>query len=420
MTRLLTASSLQRIAVCAASAVLPKVDSVNERAERGQAIHVFLENVLGLGPAEAIALVPEEHRPACAAIDLEALPLDAAQWAAEVAYAFDVATGRAREIGRSIGRDYGSVGADEIVGTADVVGIFGKARLPRSDIMHSADRVFILDYKTGRTEVTRASRNWQLRYLALAASRAYGASFARVGLIHIHDDGTVLYDTAALDAFELDAVAEDLGAVHRRVKAAAAELAAGRPPAATTGDHCRWCPCLAYCPAQTALVRTVAGEVDEGRELTPALTPETAARAWERVKSIKAAVKRAESALHTWAAGHPIALPSGLVLGPVETTREGVDGAIARAVLSELHGWEVADKACDWSTSKAAVERALRGIAAVTGGKITHLKAAALYAIRAAGGITTTTTTSVREHVPDNRAAVQVAADMAALAASLE
>jgi hypothetical protein len=88
-------------------------------------------------------------------------------------------------------------------------------------------------------------------------------------------------------------------------------------------------------------------------------------------------------------------------------------------VLAELHGQDVADRACEWSTSKAAIERALRPVAASTEQKITHLKKSALAAIAAAGGITRNTTTSVREHAPDTRAAKEIVADVAALTEQL-
>jgi hypothetical protein len=83
----------------------------------------------------------------------------------------------------------------------------------------------------------------------------------------------------------------------------------------------------------------------------------------------------------------------------VETSREDVDGEIARRVLAEIHGAEVAERACDWSTSKAAIERALRPLATKER-KITHLKRDALAAIAEAGGVRRNVTTSIREHVP--------------------
>jgi RecB family exonuclease len=403
----LSASQLQRVAVCPASAVLPRVDSVNAAAARGTALHSYLEAVPVVGRDEALASVPDEYRAACEALDLEALPVCAVRYAAEVAFALDPRTGAARELGRSMGRDYSGAKGHEIVGTADVVGL-----------SEDGSTLAVLDYKTGRgADLAKAERNWQLRFLALAGCRTYGATSAHVALVHVHENGTAHYDSAVFDAFDLAVIAHDLARLANRVAFAERSVRAGEPPLATTGEHCKWCPCLPYCPAQTALVRTVAGEIDEwDRPVTPA----DAARAYERVKALKAALARVERNLYTYAAGTPIPLPNGLVLGQVETTREEVDGEIARRVLAELHGQDVADRACEWSTSKAAIERALRPVAASTEQKITHLKKSALAAIAAAGGITRNTTTSVREHAPDNRAAAQVAADMAALAASLE
>jgi hypothetical protein len=407
----LSASQLQRVAVCPASAVLPRVDSVNAAAARGTALHSYLEAVPVVGRDEALASVPDEYRAACEALDLEALPVCAVRYAAEVAFAFDPATWRARELGRSMGRDYSGARPGEIVGTADVVGL-----------SEDGSTLVVADWKTGRSELAKAERNWQLRFLALAGCRTYGATSAHVALVHIHENGTAHYDSAVFDPFDLAVIAHELARLANRVAFAARSHASGEPPLATTGEHCKWCPCLPYCPAQTALVRTVVSGDPEWVESgwDRPVTPQDAARAYEIVKAVKAALARIERNLYTYAAGTPIPLPNGLVLGQVESTREEVDGEVARRVLAELHGQDVADRACEWSTSKAAIERALRPVAASTEQKITHLKKSALAAIAAAGGITRNTTTSVREHAPDNRAAAQVAADMAALAASLE
>lgn len=397
--RILTASSLQRYAVCPASAVLPRAESVNERAHRGHVIHAFLENVPKIGREEALAAVPEEYRDACAVIDVDALPLDALRFAQEVTFAYDVATGRAREIGRGLTREqaYADLKSTEIGGTADVVGLSADGRT-----------VVVLDFKTGRTEIAAAERNWQLLFLAIASSRAYGAIDARVGLIHIPEDGLPWYDAATLDAFDVDAGAVDLRKLFDRVEASARAVEEGRPPSAVTGEHCRYCPCLAYCPAQTALVRQMAAD-PEVADLDRPVTVQDAARAYEKVKALKAALRRVEQNLYTFAAAHPIPLPNGMVLGPVESSREGVDGEIARRVLAELYGQATADRACEWSTSKAAIERALKPLAVTLEKKLAPLKREALAAIAEAGGISRTVTTSIKEHVPDKQAAIQVA-----------
>ena len=87
--------------------------------------------------------MPSEHRELC-----EALPLDEiGDYAPEVAYALDLRTGRAREIGRGINRAYGELSDDEIAGTADAVKLL------------SPTTVYVGDFKSGWGWVPRARDN---------------------------------------------------------------------------------------------------------------------------------------------------------------------------------------------------------------------------------------------------------------------
>jgi hypothetical protein len=431
--RLISASSLGRVAVCPASAVLPSVDSVGEAARRGTILHAYLENVPSMGREEALALVDEEYRAAAEVIDLEALPIDGTRWAQEVAFAFDVTTGRARELGRSRGRDYGTRRDTEVVGTADVIGL-----------SRDGSMALVLDHKFGASPIAKASRNYQLKFLALAATRAYGATDARVALIHIPPSGLPWYDSATFDAFDLAVFAQELRRIVDRVAFAERSVHAGEPPLATTGEHCKWCPCLPYCPAQTALVRTVVGEL-EGQWERP-VTPEDAARVYEKVKAAKAVLARLENALYTYAAANPIPLANGIVFGSVtEESNESVDGPTARAALLDLESgaesaiylaawlqgsdptealdvlarWAFADRACDFSTSKAAIQKAMRPVARSLDLTFAQVNRAALGAVRAAGAMSRSIHTSIKEHVPDKRTAIEIVADVQALTEQL-
>ena len=417
---MVSASSLQRVAICPAAGALPSVRTVSDAAGRGTALHAYLAAVGRVGHDEALAQVPEEHRAACAALDVSRLPVDPGGWAAEVAWALDFESGQARELGRDIGRNYPKTGPTEIVGTADVVGI-GTRHLARRVIK----LVYVLDYKSGRVGLARARDNWQLKFLALAAARTYGATAARIGLIKIDEDGDATYDTADLDTLDLDAVALELKKIMRAVQAARWAWSKGRAPRATTGDHCRFCNSLPYCQAQTSLIRQATGNEELIESQLAPVSAEAAAQAWERVKALKAVVARAEQAIYAYAVGNPIPLPTGLLLGQVESSRETVDGPTVRKVLLEMTGpqaaiyfaaWvtgaspdlalaelqrlNIAEQACEYSSSKTAIKKALKPLATAMKLKMAPLERVVLGAIAAAGGVKRTYSTSIKEFAP--------------------
>jgi hypothetical protein len=407
---LVSASGLGRAMVCPASVVLPKDRRLaGEAADKGHAIHGFLEQAGSLGRDDALANVPEEYRAICEAIDLSDVPVSAVKFAAEVALAWDVATSTAREIGRGIGRYYGPTSRTEIVGTADVIGL-----------STDGTRVYVWDYKTGRTELVRAARNWQLRFLAFTACRLWGAVDAIVGLIHVpayrvdgEDDEveelTPTYDSAYLDAWEIDAVEGELAAAVESWLQAADDAAAGRPPRAVKGRHCDYCDAMPRCPAATAMIRAFSSGT-AADELIP-VSPEAAAAAWMTIEALEAVIKPAKAALYSYAAREPIELPYGVIVGAVtERGKPTYDAKIVRQVLASLHGRDVADAACDFSTTKTAIERAISAHAKATGVKAAPLKRAALKAIAEAGGEKRELKTKIKPHVPASLAREEIRA----------
>ena len=376
---------------CIGSAVLPTVARSSEFAQRGTAIHKFLHDALSESREKALAAVPEEWRDACAALDLERLPTcrpDA--FAGEVSLAFDIDTGKGRELGRNLGRNYAK-GPSEIVVTTDVLALTA-----------DGDGVYVGDFKSGHTRVTAAKRNPQLLAGAVAACRAYGRTRATVSVIYLREDGSPYYDQAELDALDIDAAAAELIDLGNRARdAARAFQDNGTVPRLHIGSHCKYCPALVSCPAQAAIVKRMAAEPEQVvNDLKRMLTPETAAAAYERAKAIRNVLHLFDEALYAYAEQNPILLKDGRVLGPTESTRESVDGAIARKVLTELHGPDIGDSACTFASSKAAVKRALGVIATERGEPLAPLEREVLSAIDASGGIIRTTTRAVKEHRP--------------------
>jgi len=387
----ISASALNRLAICPASGALPSVRGSTPQAARGTAVHRFLEEVSTLGYEQALDRIEDDElRAVCACVDLEHLPVDPNAFVPEVAFAYDFVSGKAREIGRGLGREYPSLGENEIPGTADLVGL-------------APDHVYVADYKWGHGPTwyaPPADWNMQLRFLALAAARTYDRDAARIELIHLRGEGQRIWrDRAELDAFALDEVALEVADVVRRVRAAATIVGAGQVPAVSTGQHCRFCPAYNACPGTTALVRLLVHEPQAvERQVAGQLTPENATRAYQAWRAAKLLVDRLGDAVFGYAQENPIPLGDGMLLGPVETSRDQVEGAIARRVLERLHGAEVADKACDFESSKAAIRRALRQVAQDTKTPLSHLERAVLDELKKCGGITIKTTWTVKEH----------------------
>lgn len=348
----LSISSLSRARACPGSAVLPAAQRAFADAARGTELHAEEE---ANAPAGSMA---------------------------EVAFAYDVAAGTAREIGRGIGRNYPQLSPTEIPGTTDLLTV-------------EPDRVVIEDHKSGvGYHVAPARENLQLHAYALCAARVYGRTRALVRLRFIDQGGRT--DEHELDALDLVEVARQLRAIWDDVMRAQWALSQGREPRVVTGDHCWRCPALARCPAQTQLALAVSTGAAMADLPVLELTRESVATGWRKLMQLKKLAGEVERVYRAFAAAEPVPLGDGRWLGPVSKRREELDGTIAANVLREQHGAAVAAAACEISTSKAAIERAVATVAAK--GKKAAMVRGVLDAIAAAGGVRESYRTSVEEH----------------------
>lgn len=207
----LSASSLWRVEKCAASAVLPHDEKprVYRDQERGQ----------------------REHKAAEQSPPFGAIP--------EVAFAFNVLSGRAREVGRSIGRDYGKLEEGEIPGTTDRLYV-------------QEDHVLVEDIKTGVGYMqAEPAINPQLQHNALSAALVYGKPRAIVQLVYTK--------TGEVKDAEFDAL--DFAAIHERLLGIWGRCdAAWRFPSSRLVElgllvrddkvQCWRCPAKKHCPLQ--------------------------------------------------------------------------------------------------------------------------------------------------------------------------
>lgn len=387
-----TGSGVERAIHCIASTILPRVDSHGAAAEAGNWRHAFFAAVNGgLEFDKALLLVPEELRRGIESIDWSMLE-GLGHLQSELALAYDVEKETTRIIGEDIGRQYGELGVSEIAMTLDLAGA-------------ELDAVLVADLKTGRGHVTPARHNWQLRVGALAMARLQKVDSARVALILAPEGSQPRWDIAPLDAFDLADAAQQLRAMARLVEHEQELARKGtRVPPMKMGEWCRYCPAKLYCPAHTAMVRRFAGQPEEAvKDFKQLLTNATVKEAYFKWRLLKQLLGDVEGSLKAWATETPIDLGEGRRFGKLETSETELDGPIARAALQQLHGVEVADKAFEFETSKAAINRALRGVyekKKQAGEKVTikALEEEALEQIRLAGGLKKVPKSKMQEH----------------------
>lgn len=296
----LTGSKLYLADACPASHVLPASYSpAGDAADIGTAIHAYLETGAVNGHAER-----------CECIDLsKARPVSSGIDEREVSFAYDVMTGAVRRLGIGLAREYGTLADTEIACTLD--------RVWQSDVIE------VDDYKTGH-EAPDAAGNLQLGLGAICVSTHLHVDPVATSIVHIHEDGRVWRDRVVLDVFDLEEVARRLRVTWQRVQNA---------DGTTThpGEHCRYCPALAACPAHAGIVKRFA-DLD-----TDALTVEQIGVAWEQLAAAQKWLEQVERSIKLRIDREgAVPLPGGGVVRPVQTTRASVVTDAAWPVLTEL------------------------------------------------------------------------------------
>lgn len=340
-----TASGWERARRCPGSCLLPHSELTTKEAELGRAIHRYLELVPVMGPERALQdrEIPERYRDAVALIDWVPAALGA-----EVAFAVAPLTGEARELGRGLARDYSGCAADEVPGTADIVGV-------------TADAVYVGDYKLGR-KGRSAFEMYQLRFLGFAAARTYGRSKAIVDNIDVIPGLAPVRDRAILDEWELYAIEAELAETWQAVHAQ------GAAERLHEGEWCRYCPAWGYCPLKRQLLVAIGSgkPLESYDNLATELTEETAAAAWAACDRIESAVARVRARVQELAVQrgeHGLRLANGRVLREViEEGQAKLDAEVVREVVTELYGSDVAEAALPPAATQTAIKAALKAV----------------------------------------------------------
>lgn len=341
---MLTGSSIERADKCPASQVLPAVHSTNKYAEAGTVKHSFVNLISdGATKTEALAAMPEKYREQCNDLPVDKMSL---HLASEVAFAFDVKTGKAREIGRNINRNY-NAGPDEICCTVDIVGV-------------GENSVLVKDFKGAHADVTHPRENHQLLFGGLCAARAYGKDTATLVVTRLIDD-TVKNVTAQIDGWGLDVFASRLVGITQRVKEAKELVLNGKTPDVSEGKWCTYCPAFDSCPAKIGLLKAMIDgtEANKLENLLP-LQLDLAPQVYQKWREMGVLYKRATSIVKAFASKHSIDLGDGKFYGEVISSAEKLDGDIAYGYLQEEFDQETADKATGRTVTKKALKEVAR------------------------------------------------------------
>lgn len=310
----LTASRIELASKCPGSQAHEHVQTTNDAAERGTAIHDYIATLLSRG--EAPLPRNTDARSVCERLDEEeihrtAAPTGGIAYRVEPGLYLSPTSGEAGILPGSYHRDYSDAPEGSIPGTADVIAL-------------EDDRVKVTDWKTGNREVPDPARNYQLRFLGLAAARAFGRGEATVQIAAIREDGSIDLRYAELGSDELDEIATDLARIASRV-----QQAREGNPVYKTGSHCRYCPALPHCPA-------VAGAAQAILEGPPEeLTDRRAGEMWNKLQAVEAAAKKTREALQEHVYARPIPTTDGKQLTVLETRRENIHSPTAFAILQE-------------------------------------------------------------------------------------
>lgn len=389
-----TGSAVERALICPSSVALPHAHHTSDYTVRGVAIHAFLQAVIETDRDTALEATPEEFREVCAELNLENLDAQLGL-AAEVAFAYNVETDTARELGRGVGRVYDDVGEDEIPCTLDVVGV--------RDLPSGLRRGLYCDWKSGWFNRRAIDEVTQIDFGALCVARAYGCAVVEGQLAHVHEDFAPWVQRKVIEDWELDAFASLLRERHAEWKKLRAAYREGIiPKDFSTGPWCDQCPARAWCPAQVAMVREIlAGDLFDDIRRMGNIPDSALAMIWDQIHKAQSALSWFKGKVLAVAATRPLQLgktDDGKIRWLAKIVAEGnekLDGERVFDVVESKYGSDAAYAATEVVSSKKRLEEALK--AAVPRGKKASAMRAVLEELRRDGGATRKLGTSIKE-----------------------
>lgn len=374
MTLKMSASKLETMLACPASAVLPWIETTTQFAEDGTAKHDYCANPT----PEQLELARPEIRDECVALH-EGIASTIHGMKAEAAYVVDVETFAVRFIGYNQHRRYGQLSSSEIGVTVDFV----------------HPRGAFLELKTGHDDVTALEQNPQCWLEAFAFASHGKHSQVDAVLWHKKPDKKPFIQAATWTLFDL---LDKLEIIREGRRAALAELSkylAGQPLGYRPGDkQCQYCAAYLNCGAQMSLVKdalAIQGEYE--------LNAENAWRAADQVALVESWVKKAKSQMVEFALRSPIVWPDGTTFGPHTKTEKSVDANKLWAVL-EPYGLDVAKVGVEFEASQASIKRAAAVVAKQRGVTQASVQREMFDKLRELGGLEETTKSKIEKYTP--------------------
>lgn len=334
----LTASGLERVKACPASAVLPAILRTADAAERGKTIHRYLEDVLrGHSEADALVHVREDLRDLCRALDYRRATGDLADGLRpEVAFRVNVISGVADDLGDGLERGYPTALMGDIFGTTDVYGRRAWDDMP-----------VVIDWKTGFTAVTPCRDNPQMKFAVVAVALLTGATEIEARIAMIRPSGRVDVDTHIFTAWDVDDALDEMAGIYDRVLGAKELLRGHVLPVLYPDDYCTYCPAYPACPAQTALARAMLDDVAGFADKLAVLTPRQAGHAYVKLKSFKRLYDMVDKAIKTMAKASPLPIDAEHEVREITFPRRSFDQGRALELLHELGATEEQIATCE-------------------------------------------------------------------------
>ncbi len=243
-----SASGIDRVIACPASAALPHLRETSAHAHKGQGMHTELEaacepgtdpiSVGGYSIERQFLRLPEGSSP-------------------EQAFSWDAVSGETKWLGTlKDARGYPEAPYSTLFGTADVMA-------PMSITLDEkpVSIAFLCDWKSGHPSFLPESDSWQMRVLAFMAAKCLGAGYAVTRITGVRD-GFVSHKPQKL--WTPEELAETEVILRKAYDAVNARARKGVTIAdVSVGSHCHFCQAWRSCPANKELLRDIPGDVDE-------------------------------------------------------------------------------------------------------------------------------------------------------------
>lgn len=345
---------------------------VSAAAERGTNIHAFLEVAFNQGRETALERFAPELPgiDVARALDLALLWADLCDGLAEATFAFDPATQSARLLGTSLGRQYENTGegGNYIWGTADFVARHADTR-----------QLVIVDYKTGLLPIDAAT-NQQLAFLALAAHLHYDSEDVIARIVQIREDSTFHFNERHYTAAQLREYGAKLGELLQVISVFANWHESGKTLPVNIGEHCKYCPAIAACPATASVFQKLQWATDKDAIAAwkvAQLNAQEAGALWERLQLIKKAMDVQDAALREYARENVLEISDGKQLMLGRQTFSQIAFAPALEIIAQVCGQDLADHllgATNAKLPKTELEAALKA-SGLQGGELRQVLA---------------------------------------------